>query len=114
MRQVRLKNGSEVFEPQVIMTMKLLQKIFVESRPDKMLGPVAIYELVAICKNPDHKLFGSFGERLAKLTLLRDVSINGEAKYAVQDTVRDIVLSAVDGQDMEGDFGLVNPVADGD
>lgn len=103
-RLVKLKNGSEEFEPLVKTTMLVLEKMF-EFREDKPLGSLLFYELVEFCKDSNHKFFGNMGKDLEELTLLTVVS---EGKYQVHGSIKNVVLSAAEGEGL--DLCLVNPM----
>ena len=92
---VKLKNGSEEAEPLVRVTIMSL-RMLMES------DPIAFYELFELCKDRNHKMFGNAGEKLAKLGLV------GAAGH-VHDSIRNIVLSAVEGEGL--DMCLVSPIA---
>lgn len=51
------------------------------------------YELVMICRNPNHRLFGNSAEVLKSFSLL-------EADGQPHDVIRDVVLSAAVGEDL--------------
>lgn len=53
-------------------------------------NPMAFYELVEICRDPDHSLFGNTAEVLKDLSLLQP---NGTP----HDVIRDVVLHHVTG-----------------
>jgi hypothetical protein len=95
MEMLTLKNGSEVAAPLVKLTMMVL---------DSLMGknPTALYELVMKCRDREHKLYGNTGEVLSSLNLL-------QPDGRVQDAIRDIVLSATEGEGI--DMTLRSPVA---
>ncbi len=82
---VKLKNGSEVAEPIVITTMMNLKLLMNKN-------PIAFYELVEKCRNSEHEMFGNTREVVEGLALMN----NGTC----HETTRDIVLSAVHGEDL--------------
>lgn len=96
-REVTLKNGSEIPEPLVTVTMVSLQDLIKSN-------PIAFYELVMRCRDRDHRLFGNTGEVLKSFAL---VESNGE----IHDAVRDIVLSATEGEGLEMSLGSPLAVA---
>jgi hypothetical protein len=53
-------------------------------------NPMAFYELVSICRDPDHRLFGNTAKVLQDLNLLQP---NGKP----HDVTRDVVLHHVTG-----------------
>jgi len=65
-------------------------------------NPIAFYELVMKCRNPEHELFGNTGEVLSPLNLIQP---NGH----VHDGIRNIVLSATEGEEL--DMTLGSPVS---
>lgn len=65
--------------------------------------PVAFYEMVTLCRDPDHEIWGDMGEILQDSKLVKP---NGR----VRPEVREIVLNAVEGEDMN--MQLVSPVAE--
>lgn len=97
---VKLKNGTEEHGPLVSITMISLRGLM-----EAGMG-VGLYELAELCKDNNHKLFGSTGDTLAKLNL---VGLGG-GKFTVHDSIRNIVLSAIEGEGL--DMQLVNPIAE--
>lgn len=91
MEVVTLKNGSEEHKALVVTTMMSLKSLFNEN-------PLAFYELVQICKNPSHSIFSPV--QLKALESLGLVS-GGIVHFSV----RNIVLSAVEGEGMEMTIG---------
>ena len=91
---VVLKNGAEEAEPLVRVTMMSLQDLMKKD-------PIGFYELVELCKDRHHKLFGNTGKELVARGL-----VNGGT---VHDSIRHIVLSAVKGEGL--DMTLTNPIA---
>ena len=91
---IKLKNGTEEVEPLVRVTMMSLRSLM-------SVNPVAFYELVELCKDRTHVLFGNTGKVLEERSLVQ----NG----VVHDSVRNIVLSAVTGEGLE--MRLTSPVA---
>jgi len=91
---VILKNGAEEVKSFVLVTMLSLQRLMREK-------PIALYELVQLCMNNKHDLFGNAGEILEELGLVK----NG----VVHDSIRNIVLSAVEGDGCN--MRLTNPLA---
>jgi len=92
---LRLKNGSEVFRPAVVVTMEALKSLLKEH-------PIAFYELVMISRDRGHRLFGNTAAILQDRSLI-------ESDGHPHSIVSDVVLSAVSG---EG-FGLHlgNPIS---
>jgi hypothetical protein len=91
---MKLKNGSEELDGLVGVTMMSVRRL-------TQTHPIAFYELVMLCRDPKHKLFGNTGQALNDLSLVT----NGQ----VHDSIRNIVLSAIEGEGM--DMTLVSPVA---
>lgn len=56
-------------------------------------NPIAFYELLQKCRNPKHAMFGNSVEIVEKLGLMNSGLVHG--------TVKNIVLSAVAGDDLE-------------
>ena len=100
MDTIALKNGDEVPSPLVATTMITLEHLYNND-------PITFYELVTACRNPDHVLWGGSGEKLVNLVMLESVDGSGHGK--AHDAVKSIVLSAVEGEDLE--MTLVSPVA---
>ena len=90
---VRLKNGSEEVASLVSVTMMSLQHLM----QDK---PIVLYELVEVCRDRDHKPFGLTGQDLEDLGLMN--------AGCVHDSIKNVVLSAVEGTGLEMTLG--NPV----
>ncbi len=86
---VTLRNGKEVPEPMIATTMLALCTL-AES------DFIAFYELVAVCRDKEHVIFGDCAAKIAGFGLME--SAGGE----VHDAIRDVVLAAVTGED----FGL--------
>lgn len=63
------------------------------------------YELVQLCRDRNHKLFGNTGEQLHNWGLIER---HGDS-FQVHDATRDIVLSASEGDGLEMTLG--NPIA---
>lgn len=87
---VTLRNGVSEAKALVVTTMMALERLL-----DSGQG-IRFYELVMLCRDPDHNIFGNSGEKLAELGLV-DV-VPGHAPK-VPDSIRNIVLSAVHGVD---------------
>lgn len=93
MVMLKLKNGSEEFQPAVIATMMAIRS----------LDAAHLYELAMKCRDRDHKLFGNAGEILQARKL---ISPSGQIHH----TIRNIVLSAIEGDG--ADMTIGNPIAD--
>lgn len=96
MKAVVLKNGTEEADVMVTTGMMALESVMKDN-------PIAFYELVMKCRDPNHQFFGNTGEILKSRSLV-------EQSGNIHDSVRNIVLSAVSGD--EFDMRLSNPVAD--
>jgi hypothetical protein len=94
MKNMHLKNGSEEFAPLVSVTMLSLQSLLKSD-------PITFYELVMVCRSPDHKVWPPSKEKLAQSSL---TGVGGRP----HSSVRNIILSAVTGDDAEMSLG--NPV----
>lgn len=95
---VTLKNGSQEAAGAAISTMVALTRLMDDGEV------ILFYELVEVCKNPNHQVVGgpAMVAELKNRGLMRD---NG----SVHETVRNIVLSAVEGEGLAMVLG--NPVA---
>lgn len=94
---LKLKNGSEEVAPLVNVTMISVRHLL-ES------NPIAFVELVSLCQDRDHELFGNTAVELQRLALVKpDGSVHG--------SIRNIVLSAVEGEGLEMRF--ISPLAEG-
>lgn len=91
---VRLKNGAEEAESLVVVTMISLDHLIATD-------VIAFYELVQLCKNPQHKLSGNTGDTLRGLNLVR-------RDEGIHDSIRNIVLSATSGDGL--DMALGSPI----
>lgn len=92
---VKLKNGSEVAKPVVIALMINLEALMKSN-------PIAFYELVEKCKNSEHEMFGHTKDVVTEWALI-------DSNGSVNSAVRDVVLSAVEGEELSMSLG--NPVA---
>lgn len=109
---VILKNGAEEAKPLVTMTMMTLNRLMDEGKSS------TVYELVQLCRNGDHALsrFDGIAERLERLNLASEIAAipfrgankHGGCQWKVHDSVRNIVLSATEGEG--AGIRLVNPV----
>jgi hypothetical protein len=91
---VTLKNGSVQFKPLVIGTMITLSHLLEDE-------PIAFLELVEVCKDREHQVFGNADQVLKRLAMM-------EQDGSVHSAIRDIVLCAVEGKDL--DIHLVSPI----
>ena len=102
MNIVTLKNGTEEAEGLVAGIVKTLQTIGREM-------PTAFYDIVRLCRDPQYLIFGGnhgpIGMTLKDYALIT-VDVHGKA--LVHDSIRNIVLSAVTGEELEMQLG--NPL----
>lgn len=97
MKEVTLKNGATVPDVLVSTTMLALRRCMESS-------PLALYDLVMVCRRePGYVPFGDNGQQLRLLGLL-------ESSGQPHGAVRDIVLSAITGDD--ADMALGSPLAE--
>jgi hypothetical protein len=94
MESVLLNNGTTEAKPLVLATFVALEGLLTTR-------PIDFYELVETCRDSNHKPWGNSGETLKKFSLLQT---NGKP----HDSIRNIVLSAVTGNDLE--MTLRNPI----
>lgn len=95
METVTLKNGAEEALPLVTVTMLSIRSLMQKD-------PIAFYELVMKCRDRQHQFYGNTGEVLQSLSLL-------DNRGCVQGSIRNIVLSAVEGDGLE--MSIRSPVA---
>lgn len=88
-----LKNGASEARNLVEVAMFVLQALLTED-------PVAFYELVMLCRDPKHELWGNTRDKLTERNLV-------ESSGQPHSSMRNIVLSAVTGDDF--DLTLGNP-----
>lgn len=91
METVILKNGAEEAKPAVMATMMSLRHLFDSE-------PIVAYELVMKCRDPKHSFFGNTGDKLKQLSLV-------QPDDRVHDTIRNIVLSAAQGDGLDMTLG---------
>ena len=93
MKVLVLKNGAEEPEELVIATWESLANLH-ES------DPTAFYELVMKCRDENHRFCGNAAQPLRELRLLQEDG-------AIHDSIRNIVLSATEGNGLG--MKLVSP-----
>lgn len=93
---VLLKNGTKESKALVIGVMVSLRALTGQQTIQSAIG---FYELVMACRDSDHKIQGNDGEILEKMGLMKD--------GVIHDSVRNIVLSAVVGEDLN--MTIVDP-----
>jgi hypothetical protein len=91
MKIVALKNGTQEPEVLVVTTMMNLD-LLMES------DPLAVYEMTMLCRDENHRLWGGYASTLARFGLLQP---DGK----VHSSIKNIVLSAVQGEDLEMKLG---------
>lgn len=94
MDTVILKNGTEEAKMLVAVIMMSLKSLAEEK-------PLSFYELVELCKDPSHELWGDSAEDLKALNLL-------EPAGTVHSSIKHVVLSAAVGEGIE--LALGSPV----
>jgi len=87
MEMVILKCGCEEPEPLVKVTMHSFSELW-------KTKPMIAYELVMLCRDKKHTLFGISGETLKNLALV-------QPDGSVHDSIRNIITSAVTGEELE-------------
>lgn len=88
---VTLANGAEEALPVVATTMLSLERI-IDS------NPIAFYELVMKCRDQGHRFFGNTQEVLSDFALV-------QPEGTVHESIRNVVLSAVNGEDLNMTLG---------
>ena len=96
---VTLKNGATEAKPLVEVTMMSLDMLL-------STNPTSFIELVESCRDREHVIWGSSGERLVQLHLLESVDSDGHGH--IHESIRNIVLSAVTGEGLGLTLG--NPI----
>ena len=99
-KTVLLKNGTREVRQLVPVVMMSLNSLMEQGKG------IAVYELVELCRNPEHKPWGNTGVELKSLKLVDETL----GEWSVHDSIRNIVLSAAVGEEM--DLTLVNPIAE--
>lgn len=94
---VILKNGAEEVKLLAIVTIMSPHKLSEEE-------PIAFYELNEMCKDRTHKPFGNTGKILLDLNLISRGRMP-EIYSEVHDSIRNVVLSAVDGSGLDMTLG---------
>lgn len=96
METVALKNGGQAAPQLIEKTMRSLRHLRLED-------PIAFYELISKCKNPEHDYFRDTAFPIKNNGL-------ANADGSIDDTVRAIVLSAID--EHENGTAIVEPAAE--
>ena len=86
MKTVTLKNGAEEVTGLVNMTMGIINEML-----KGLPGILTAYELVQVCKDKDHVIFGVHGEELIKSGLMTKGNM-------IHQSIKNIVLSSVEGE----------------
>jgi len=84
----------------VVVTYGILLKML-----DGMEGAIALYELVAVCKNPSHQVFSN----AQKEYLMGRALMQPDGR--IHQSIKNIVLSAIEGEGLR--LTVVNPIAPG-
>ena len=92
MKMCKLKNGSE--EAQVLVNATMMH---INDLMKSLPGALDLYELVAKCRDPGHKMFGDSAKHLEERGLL-------EPGERVHGSIRNIVLSSAAGTDYDLHF----------
>lgn len=87
MNAIVLKNGATELEPLVVATMSSLWSLM-------RTQPMAVYELVMLCANPNHKVFGNNGETLIDANLM-------QSDGKVHNSIKNVVSSAITGEGLD-------------
>ena len=95
MEALTLKNGTVEARVVVTSTMMNLEALLTEN-------PIAFYELVQVCRNPEHRIFSQ-----VQVKSLEELGLLSSGK--VHNSIKNVVLSAVEGNGL--DMTLGNPVA---
>lgn len=96
---VTLRNGASEFEP-LVRTMSFILRNLMEEKP------ITLYELVKMCRDPQHKPWGGVLEQLRERRLVEE---RPDGTWGIYDSIRNIVLSSAQGDVL--DLTLVSPVA---
>jgi hypothetical protein len=88
-----LTNGAKVPVPSVQQTLMHLDDMVAAH------GVMPIYELLEVCKDPDHRPFGTMGDNMNDFGLLTEWDPSSK-RAVVHDFTRDVVLAAIQGQDL--------------
>jgi len=91
MQTVTLKNGTEEVKSLVVVTMLSLRNLMTDN-------VTAFYDLVMVCRDSDYHPFEDNGDYLKARSLLQDSG-------RVHESIRNIVLSAVTGDDLDMELG---------
>lgn len=92
-----LRNGSQEVKPLVLGVYRALSGLLAGN-------PISFHGIVALCRDPQHKPWGNTGDDLKALGLADEQ----DGEWHVHGAIRNIVLSAVEGEGL--DMTLVNPV----
>lgn len=92
---VTLRNGQTALEPMVSVTFLSLKTLLEND-------PISFFELVEICRDPSHEMFGNTAETLSSLALISNGKPNS--------IVKTVLLAATEGEGFK--LRLVSPYAD--
>ncbi len=90
-RQVTLKNGTREHAPLVVVVTEHLNSLI-----NIGMG-IVVYELVEMCRDANHKPFGSTGDELKARYLVEEI----DGLWRVHESTKNIVLLAVSGEGLD-------------
>lgn len=93
---VRLRNGQEEVASLVAVTMMSLDKLIEDGKV------MVVYELVELCRDPNHKPWGQTGKELKSIGL---ASQGDSGEWHVHNSIRNVVLSAAIGEGLDMTIG---------
>lgn len=102
METVLLKNGSTEAKTLVIVILTSISSLMKSN-------PMAFYDLVMKCRDSSYKFFGNNIDILLKLSLVQSSSETGRSGH-IHSSIKNIVLSAVEGEGLE--LNIVSPYPD--
>ena len=94
MKELRLKNGSQELDITIAATITSLKGLLADQ-------PIAFCDLVMKARDDTYEPFGNAGDILKRSSLLKQAG-------TMRQDIRNIVLSAVDGD--EGEMHIVDPI----
>ena len=97
METVILKNGAVEVKSAVMIIMCAIRSLVSKE-------PMGFYELIEICRNPQHKPWGDIGKTLKEANLITEHN----DQWLVHETIRNTALSAVEGEGLNIIFS--NPI----
>ncbi|HEY5987170.1 MAG TPA: hypothetical protein VIV12_12470 [Streptosporangiaceae bacterium] len=95
-KEVQLRNGGMVFEPAILVTAYSVRDLMEKD-------PIAFWELVEVCRKPDHQIFSSVQAQVlvARSLLVPVRTADGAidlARSKPHQIIRDVVCSMVEGE----------------